>query len=185
MPIFTHGADPPAVTPGAGAFGGVDPDLTCRTLEALMDPALSHLGGCGWAQSPAIDSFRFCSPATVYYLAVPSRVWLASYLEDLAIGAGGATLGSVPASSCRVWWWRSPRTKFPLPALHQAEHLSLGDAATVSSEEIRMALLARVANLTQNDAGSDLTDGMGASRLVISMLGLQRAHTSAVSRRQK
>ena len=63
-------------------------------------------------------------------------------------------------------------------ALHQAGHLQLlGEAATVSAEQIRSELLAWVADPRQQDAGCDLTDGMGVLRLALAMLGPQTAIT--------
>ena len=57
-------------------------------------------------------------------------------------------------------------------ALHQAGHLQLlGEAATVSVEQIRSALLAWVADPPPQGAVLDLTDGMGALRLALAILG--------------
>jgi len=77
-------------------FGGVDTDnLTGRTVEALMDPALAHLAvdvvlGC---QSPHRQAVADCvaqRPFTTLHGPLPSLAGLMAR-ADLAIGAGGAT----------------------------------------------------------------------------------------------
>lgn len=159
-------------------FGGVDPDnLTGRTLEALLDPALAHLAVdvVLGRQSPhrlTVTDLVAQRPFTTLHGPLPSLAGLIAR-ADLAIGAGGATT------------WERACLKLPslvvvlaenqrpfAEALHQAGHLQLlGDAATVSAEQIRSELLAWVADPRQQGAGCDLTDGIGALRLASAMLG--------------
>jgi RimJ/RimL family protein N-acetyltransferase len=163
-------------------FGGVDSDnLTGLTLEALLDPALAHLAVdvVLGSQSPyrqAVADLVAQRPFTTLHGPLPSLAGLIAR-ADLAIGAGGATT------------WERACLKLPslvvaiadnqLPfaeALHQAGHLQLlGKPATVCAEQIRSELLAWVADPHLQDAVCDLTDGMGVSRLVLSMLGPQTA----------
>ena len=96
---------------------------------------------------------------------------------DLAIGAGGATTWERACLKLPSLVVAIAENQLPFAeALHQAGHLQLlGEAATVSTEQIRSALLAWVADPRQQDAGCDLTDGMGALRLALAMLGPQAA----------
>jgi len=163
-------------------FGGVDPDnLTGRTLEALMDPALAHLtvDVVLGRQSPhrqAVADLASQHPSATLHDPWPSLAGLIAR-ADLAIGAGGATTWEraclkLPSLVVGIAENQRPFTE----ALHQAGHLQLlGDAATVSAAQIRSALRAWVADPGQQDAGCDLTDGMGASRLALAMLGPQTA----------
>jgi UDP-2,4-diacetamido-2,4,6-trideoxy-beta-L-altropyranose hydrolase len=161
-------------------FGGVDPaNLTGRALEALMDPALAHLAVdvvLGW-QSPhwqAVAELVARRPSTTLHGPLPSLAGLI-VRADLAIGAGGATtweracLG-VPSLVVAIAANQLPFAE----ALDQAGYLQLlGDAAFVNADQIRSALLARIAEPFQPDAGSDLSDGWGAPRLATAMLGAQ------------
>ena len=163
-------------------FGGVDPDnLTGRTLEVLLDPALAHLAVdvVLGRQSPhrhAVGDLVAQRPFTTLHGPLPSLAGLLAR-ADLAIGAGGATTWEraclkLPSLVVAIAENQRPFTE----ALHQAGHLQLlGDAATVSAEQIRSALLAWVAEPRQQDAGCDITDGWGASRLALAMLGPQTA----------
>ena len=59
-------------------------------------------------------------------------------------------------------------------ALHQAGHLQfLGDGASVTSEQIRSTLLHLMTEPKLENAVTALTDGWGAPRLAIAMLGPQ------------
>ncbi len=161
-------------------FGGVDPDnLTGRTLEALMDPELAHLtvDVVIGRQSPhrkATEDLVAQRPLTTLHGPMPSLAGLIAR-ADMAIGAGGATT------------WERVCLKLPslvvtiaenqrafAEALHQAGHLQLlGEGARVGAGEIRSALLNQVANPRLQDTGCDLTDGWGASRIAVAMLGPQ------------
>ena len=96
---------------------------------------------------------------------------------DLAIGAGGSTTWEraclkLPSLVVAI----AENQRLFAEALHRAGHLQLlGEAATVSAEQIRSALLAWVAGPPMQHAGCDLTDGWGASRLALAMLGPQTA----------
>ena len=159
-------------------FGGVDlANLTCRTLEALMDPGLAHLAvdvvlGLQSPHRQSVEEMVARRPFTTLYGPLPSLAGLISR-ADLAIGAGGATTWEraflkLPSLVVAI---AENQVPFAL-ALHQEGCLQLlGDAATVSSEQICAALLARITDSPQMDMGCDLTDGMGASRLVLAMLG--------------
>lgn len=163
-------------------FGGVDPDnLTGRTLEVLLDPALAHLAVdvVLGRQSPhrlAVENLVCQRPFTTLHGPLPSLAGLIAR-ADLAIGAGGATTWEraclkLPSLVVAIAENQRPFTE----ALHQEGHLQLlGDAATVSAEQIRSALLAWVTMPRQQDAGCDITDGWGASRLALAMLGPQTA----------
>jgi len=163
-------------------FGGVDPDnLTGQTLEALMDPALAHLAvdvvlGRQSSHRQSVADRVAQRPFTTLHGPLPSLAGLIAR-ADLAIGAGGATTWEraclkLPSLVVAIAENQRPFTE----ALHQAGHLQLlGDAATVSAAQIRSALRAWVADPRQQGAGCDLTDGMGASRLALAMLGPQTA----------
>ena len=163
-------------------FGGVDPDnLTCRTLEALLDPALAHLtvDVVLGRQSPhrqAVAALVALRPSTTLHEPMPSLAGLIAR-ADLAIGAGGATTWERACLKLPSLVVAIAENQVPFSeALHQAGHLQLlGEAATVSAEQIRLELLAWVADPRQKDSGCDLTDGMGALRLALAMLGPQTA----------
>ena len=77
-------------------FGGVDPsNLTGRTLEALLDPALAHLAvdvvlGRQSPHRQAVADLVAQRPFTTLHGPLPSLAGLIAR-ADLAIGAGGAT----------------------------------------------------------------------------------------------
>jgi UDP-2,4-diacetamido-2,4,6-trideoxy-beta-L-altropyranose hydrolase len=163
-------------------FGGVDPaNLTGRALEALMDPALAHLavdvvlGG----QSPhrkAVEELVARRPHTTLHGPLPSLAGLIAR-ADLAIGAGGATTWERACLGLPSLVVAIAANQLPFAqALDQAGHLELlGDGASVSVEQIRSALLARIAESYAGEGVHDLTDGWGASRLATAMLGAQGA----------
>jgi UDP-2,4-diacetamido-2,4,6-trideoxy-beta-L-altropyranose hydrolase len=163
-------------------FGGVDPDnLTGRTLEALMDPALAHLAvdvvlGRQSPHRQAVADLVAQRPFTTLHGPLPSLAGLIAR-ADLAIGAGGATTWERACLKLPSLVVAIAENQLPFAeALHQAGHLQLlGEAATVSAAQIRSALLAWVADPRQQDAGCDLSDGMGALRLALAMLGPQTA----------
>jgi UDP-2,4-diacetamido-2,4,6-trideoxy-beta-L-altropyranose hydrolase len=159
-------------------FGGVDPgNLTARALEALMDPELAHLAvdvviGRQSPHRQVVADLVAQRPFTTLHGPLPSLSGLIAR-ADLAIGAGGATTWEraclkLPSLVVAIAANQVPFTE----ALHHAGHLQLlGDAANVGSEEIRAALLAWIAGTPQVSADCDLTDGVGAARLALAMLG--------------
>ena len=165
-------------------FGGVDPEnLTGRTIEALMDPELAHLAvdvvlGRQSPHRQSVTDLVVQRPLTTLHGPLPSLAGLISR-ADLAIGAVGATTWEraclkLPSLVVSIAENQVPFAK----ALHQAGHLELlGDADEVHVDKIRSALLARIANFHDQKAGGNLTDGFGASRLSLSMLGPQVAIT--------
>ena len=163
-------------------FGGVDPDnLTGRTLEALLAPALAHLAvdvvlGRQSPHRQAVADLVTQRPFTTLHDPLPSLAGLIAR-ADLAIGAGGATTWERACLKLPSLVLAIAENQLPFSeALHQAGHLHLlGDVATVSAEQIRSELLAWVDDPRQQDAGCDLTDGMGALRLALAMLGPQTA----------
>ena len=159
-------------------FGGVDPDnLTGRTLEALLDPALAHLAvdvvlGRQSPHRQTVAALVAQRPSTTLHEPLPSLAGLIAR-ADLAIGAGGATTWERTCLKLPSLVVAIAENQVPFAeALHQAGHLQLlGDAATVRAEQIRSELLAWVADPPQQSAGCDLSDGMGALRLALAMLG--------------
>ena len=159
-------------------FGGVDQDnLTSRTLKALRDPLLAHLAvdvviGRQSPHRQAVEDLVSQRLFTTLHDPLPSLAGLIAR-ADLAIGAGGSTTWEraclkVPSLVVAIAENQLPFSK----ALHQAGHLQLlGEAATVSVEQIRSALLAWVADPPLQGAVLDLTDGMGALRLALAILG--------------
>lgn len=163
-------------------FGGVDPaNLTGRALEALLDPALADLAVdvVLGRQSPhrhAVAELVARRPHTTLHGPLPSLAGLIAR-ADLAIGAGGATTWERACLGLPSLVVAIAANQLPFAqALDQAGHLQLlGDGATVTIEQIRAALLARIAQPAPGGAGSALTDGWGASRLAMAMLGPQGA----------
>lgn len=163
-------------------FGGVDPaNFTGHALEALMDPALAHLSvdvvlGRQSLHRKAVEELVALRPNTTLHCSLPSLAGLISR-ADLAIGAAGATtwerlcLG-LPALVVAL----AANQVAPAEALDQAGHQKLlGDSASVTAEQIRTALLVKLSEPPAGAIASSLTDGLGASRLAMAMLGLQGA----------
>jgi len=163
-------------------FGGVDPaNLTGRTLEALLDPALADLAvdvvlGLQRPHRQAVEQLVARRPHTTLHGPLPSLAGLITR-ADLAIGAGGATTWERSCLGLPSLVVAIASNQLPFAqALDQAGHLQLlGDGASVSIAQIRSALLARIAQQAPGGSGSALTDGWGASRLATAMLGLKRA----------
>ena len=161
-------------------FGGVDEkNLTGRTIEALMDPALAHLAVdvVVGSQSPhrrAVENQAAQRPFTTIHSGLPSLAGLIAR-ADLAIGAGGATTWErsclkLPSLIVTIAANQQPFAE----ALDKAGYLKhLGDANTVSAKQICSELLRHISPSIKQckDAGGDLTDGLGASRLAIAMVG--------------
>lgn len=161
-------------------FGGVDPaNLTSRTLSALLVPALAHLAvdvvlGLHSPHRQAVEDLVTLRPHTTLHGCLPSMAGLIAR-ADLAIGAGGAStweracLG-LPSLVVAIADNQLPFTK----ALDQSGYLQLlGDGATVTTEQIVSALLARIGEPFAADSGFELTDGWGGARLAMAMLGVQ------------
>lgn len=161
-------------------FGGVDSEnLTGRTLEALMDPSLAHLAvdvvvGRQSLHRQAVADLVAQRQCTTLHGPLPSLAGLIAR-ADLAIGAGGATTWERACLKLPSLVVATADNQIPFAeALHKAGHLQLlGDATTVSVDQIRSALLDFFANPFLHAAGGDLTDGWGASRLVFALLGPQ------------
>lgn len=161
-------------------FGGVDQyNLTGRTLEAIMDPRLAHvsvdvvLGG----QSPhhQIVAKQVAKRAfTFLHDSLPSLAGLITR-ADLAIGAGGATTWEraclkLPTLVVAI----AANQMAPSQALDDAGHVRLlGDSDTVTTKQIRSAILAQINGPLQKNTGSKLTDGLGTKRVALAMLGPQ------------
>jgi UDP-2,4-diacetamido-2,4,6-trideoxy-beta-L-altropyranose hydrolase len=161
-------------------FGGVDPDnLTGRALEALMDPAFAHLAvdvvlGLQSPHRQAIAEIVACRPFTTLHGPTQSLAGLIAR-ADLAIGAGGATTWErvclkLPSLVVTVAANQLPFSE----ALDQSGYLELlGNGATVTVEQIRYALLTRMTEPKPGEVSPALTDGWGAARLAMAMLGPQ------------
>ncbi|MCP9807333.1 UDP-2,4-diacetamido-2,4,6-trideoxy-beta-L-altropyranose hydrolase [Cyanobium sp. T1B-Tous] len=161
-------------------FGGVDSaNLTGRTLEALVDPALVDLE-VNVVLSPhsphrqAVAEQVALRPHTTLSETLPSLAGLIAR-ADLAIGAGGATTWERACLGLPSLVVAIAANQLPFAqALNQAGHLQLlGDGPGVTAGQIRSALLARLAETSQPDGGRTLTDGWGASRVAMAMLGPQ------------
>lgn len=159
-------------------FGGVDRDnLTGQTLEALMDPALADLAvdvvlGVQSPQRQAVAEMVARRPNTILHGPLPSLAGLIAR-ADLAIGAGGATTWEraclrLPSLVVVIAANQLPFSE----ALDHAGHLQLlGDGANVNVDQIRCALLSRMAEQKSETACPALTDGWGSARLAMAMLG--------------
>lgn len=163
-------------------FGGVDlANLTGRALQVLMDPALADLAvdvvlGRQSPHRQAVEELVVRRPHTTLHSPLPSLAGLIAR-ADLAIGAGGATTWERACLGLPSLVVAIAANQLPFAqALDQAGHLELlGDAASVTVEQIRSTLLARSIQPAPGGAGSALTDGWGASRLAMAMLGPQGA----------
>jgi UDP-2,4-diacetamido-2,4,6-trideoxy-beta-L-altropyranose hydrolase len=163
-------------------FGGVDPaNLTGRALEALMDPELAELAvdvvlGRQSPHRQVVAQLLARRPHTTLHSPLPSLAGLIAR-ADLAVGAGGATTWERSCLGLPSLVVTIAANQLPFAqALDHAGHQQLlGDGASVTVEQIRSALLARIAQPAPGGAGSALTDGWGASRLAMAMLGLQGA----------
>ena len=115
-------------------------------------------------------------PNTYLHGPLPSLAGLIAR-ADLAIGAGGATTWErtclrLPSLVVAIAANQHPFSE----ALDQGGHLQLlGDGASVTVEQIRSALLSFITEPKPGKAAIALTDGWGASRLAMAMLGPQEA----------
>ena len=159
-------------------FGGVDQaNLTGRALEALMDPPLADLAvdvvlGRQTPHREAVVDLVAQRPHTTLHDPLPSLAGLIAR-ADLAIGAGGATTWERACLGLPSLVVAIAANQLPFAqALDQAGYLQLlGDGMAVSSQQIRSAILERNDEHRQRNAGLDLTDGWGTSRLAMAMLG--------------
>ena len=159
-------------------FGGVDPDnLTGRVMEALVDPALADLSvdvvlGLHSPHRQAVKALVARRAHTTLHGPLPSLAGLIAR-ADLAIGAGGATTWERACLQLPSLVVAIAANQLPFSeALDQAGHLQLlGDGASVTAEQIRSALLARMTDPQPEKATLALTDGWGAPRLAMAMLG--------------
>ena len=163
-------------------FGGVDPDnLTSRALQALMDPALADLAvdvvlGLQSPHRQAVAELVARRPHTTLHGPLPSLAGLIAR-ADLAIGAGGATTWERACLGLPSLVVAIAANQLPFSeALDQAGHLQLlGDGASVAAEQIRSAILSLMTEPKPGKAAAALTDGWGAPRLAMAMLGPQGA----------
>ena len=163
-------------------FGGVDPDnLTGRALGALLDPALADLAvdvvlGLQSPHRQAVTELVARRPHTTLHGPLPSLAGLIAQ-ADLAIGAGGATTWERACLRLPSLVVAIAENQLPFSeALDQAGHLQLlGNGPSVTAEQIRSTLLSRMAVTKPAKAAPALTDGWGAPRLAMAMLGPQGA----------
>jgi UDP-2,4-diacetamido-2,4,6-trideoxy-beta-L-altropyranose hydrolase len=161
-------------------FGGVDPaNLTGRALEALLAPELAPLAvdvvlGLQSPHRQAVAELVARRPHTTLHDPLPSLAGLISR-ADLAIGAGGATtweracLG-LPSLVVAI---ADNQLPFAVALDHVGAIQLLGDAASVTAEQIDQALLTALAGPWPLACGHGLTDGWGAARVATALLGLQ------------
>ena len=158
---------------------GLIHNLTSQTLEALLRPDLANLYvdvvlGLQSPHRKTVQELVDQRPNTTLHGTLPSLAGLIAR-ADLSIGAGGAStweracLG-LPSLVVAV---ASNQLSFSV-ALDQAGHCQLlGDAANVTVDHIYAAILARMNNPLLDQSPYALTDGWGAQRLCIAMLGIQ------------
>jgi RimJ/RimL family protein N-acetyltransferase len=115
-------------------------------------------------------------PHTTLHEPLPSLAGLIAR-ADLAIGAGGVTTWERACLGLPSLVVAIAANQLPFAeALDQAGTLQLlGEAGSITPEQIRAALQTRSAERFDTAAGSWLTDGWGAPRLVTTMLGPQGA----------
>ena len=165
-------------------FGAVDSlGLTEKVLKVLNDPTFVELAvdvvlNTNSPNFHAVSEIVACRANTTLYSHLPSLAGLISR-ADLGIGACGTTtwersclglpsLGIVIAAN---------QLSFA-KALHEAGHLLLvGENSDVGVNQIRIGLLSLMADVQLGKYSRVLTDGWGASRLVMAMLGLEGAIT--------
>ena len=163
-------------------FGGVDPsNLTGRVLEAMLDPMLADLAvdvvlGHQSPHRQAVEELVARRPHTTLHRPLLSLAGLIAR-ADLAIGACGSTtweracLG-LPSLVVTIAANQQPFAE----ALDQAGYVQLlGDCVNVTAERITSALLARMTEPLVGETAKELTDGWGAPRVSMAMLGSQGA----------
>ena len=166
-------------------FGGVDPaNLTCRALKALMDPALAHLAvdvvlGRHSPHRQSVADLVTQRPLTTLHDSVPSLAGLIAR-ADLAIGACGSTSWERIALRLPALVVTFGMDQLPIArALDKVGHVTLlGDQETASVRAIRSSLISETAAFAaERDVPCPLTDGFGAPRLALAMLGVQAGIT--------
>ena len=163
-------------------FGGVDQaNFTSRALEALMNPALAHLSvdvvlGPHSPHRQAVSELVAQRASTYLHDPLSSLAGLITR-ADLAIGAGGSTTWERSCLRLPSLVVVMSPNQMPIgEALNQAGYVQLlGDAGSVSAEQICAALLPLIVDLKTNGLATALTDGWGAVRLAMVMLGPQRS----------
>ena len=164
-------------------FGGVDHDnLTGRTLEALIDPELAHLAvdvviGRQSPHRPAVEDIVARRPQTNLFELLSSLAGLIAR-ADLAIGAGGSTSWERIALRLPTLVVICGLDQAPIAnALDKLGNIQLlGEKETVTLDDIRFALIGRIATFLEvREQPPALTDGFGAPRLAMAMLGIQSA----------
>jgi UDP-2,4-diacetamido-2,4,6-trideoxy-beta-L-altropyranose hydrolase len=162
-------------------FGGVDPaNLTGRALEALLAPELDHLAvdvvlGLQSPYRKAVAELVARRPHTTLHDPLPSLAGLIAR-ADLAIGAGGATTWERASLGLPSLVVAIADNQMPFAvAMDDAGQIRLlGSAATATVEKICEALVEGLESSWPRPCGHDLTDGRGAARLTMAMLGPQR-----------
>lgn len=162
-------------------FGGVDIDnLTARTLNALTCPELNSLAVdvVVGRQSPhreEVEKLAAKRPLTTLHLQLPSLAGLIAR-ADLAIGASGTTTWEriclrLPSLVIAIASNQLPFAE----SLEKAGYIKLlGDPRNTSVDEIRAALLEITTKPMLNIELGNLTDGWGAERIAIAMIGLSK-----------
>ena len=161
-------------------FGGVDPmNLTSRSLEALMSPDLASLAvdvvlGMQSTNRQEVEELTAQRPNTTLHDPLPSLAGLIAR-ADLAIGAGGSTTWERACLGLPSIVVAIASNQLPFAqALHQEGELRLlGSDKSVGSEQIRHAITESLEKIHIQSSGQRLTDGWGAERLSIALLGIQ------------
>jgi len=132
----------------------------------LADLAVDVVLGRQSPHRQAVEELVARRPHTTLHGPMPSLAGVIAR-ADLAIGAGGATTWERACLGLPSLVVAIAANQLPVAqALDQAGHLQLlGDGASVSVEQIRGALLARIAQRAPGWPGSALTDGAGATRV--------------------
>jgi spore coat polysaccharide biosynthesis predicted glycosyltransferase SpsG len=155
----------------------VDPaNLTGRALEALLDPALADLAvdvvlGRQSPHRQVVAELVARRPYTTLHGPLPSLAGLIAR-ADLAIGAGGATTGERACLGLPSLVVAIADNQLPFAvALDQVGAIQLlGDAVSVTAEQIVQALQAVLAGPWPRACGHGLTDGWGAARVADSLI---------------
>jgi UDP-2,4-diacetamido-2,4,6-trideoxy-beta-L-altropyranose hydrolase len=162
-------------------FGGVDPDnLTGLALQALLAPELTDLAvdvvlGFQCPHRQAVEVLVGLRPHTTLHNPQPSLAGLIAR-ADMAIGAGGATTWERACLGLPSVVVAIADNQLPFAqALDQTDKLQLlGTSSSVSSDQIRLALIATLQQHWPRASGQDLCDGWGAGRVATALMGLQR-----------
>ncbi len=159
-------------------FGGVDPEnLTSRALNALMDTRLLDLAvdvvlGHQAPHREVVERLVSVRQKTTLHYQLPSLAGLISR-ADLGIGASGATTWERSCLGLPSLVVTSAANQLPFAqVLDRAGYFQLlGDVDKVSTEQIRLAVLKELKEKLYEKRVIRLTDGWGASRIVMAMLG--------------